>query len=106
MNFELRSALASCQLPPLRVHGGRPVELPNAGHLGGGQRALELVRRHQQQVLARALNQQRYPAYYRDMAVCLSAGMRPRDVLALCAQNSIEFAVAWYAAASIGAIGL
>jgi acyl-CoA synthetase (AMP-forming)/AMP-acid ligase II len=30
-------------------------------------------------------------------------GMRPGDVLALCAPNSIEFAVAWYAAASIGA---
>jgi acyl-CoA synthetase (AMP-forming)/AMP-acid ligase II len=31
-------------------------------------------------------------------------GVRPGDVLALCATNCIEFAVAWYAAASIGAI--
>jgi acyl-CoA synthetase (AMP-forming)/AMP-acid ligase II len=31
-------------------------------------------------------------------------GMRPGDVLALCAPNCIEFAVAWYAATSIGAI--
>ena len=31
-------------------------------------------------------------------------GLHPGDVLALCAPNSIEFAVAWYAAASIGAI--
>jgi acyl-CoA synthetase (AMP-forming)/AMP-acid ligase II len=41
----------------------------------------------------------------REVGAGLSArGMRPGDVLALCAQNSIEFAVAWYAAASIGAI--
>ena len=41
----------------------------------------------------------------REIGAGLSArGMRPGDVLALCAQNSIEFAVAWYAAASIGAI--
>src|SRR5215471_8854336 len=31
-------------------------------------------------------------------------GVRPGDVLALCAPNCIELAVAWYAAASIGAI--
>ena len=31
-------------------------------------------------------------------------GVRPGDVLALCAPNSIEFVVAWYAATSIGAI--
>jgi acyl-CoA synthetase (AMP-forming)/AMP-acid ligase II len=31
-------------------------------------------------------------------------GVRPGDVLALCAPNCIEFAVAWYAATSIGAI--
>jgi acyl-CoA synthetase (AMP-forming)/AMP-acid ligase II len=31
-------------------------------------------------------------------------GLHPGDVLALCAPNSIEFAVAWFAAASIGAI--
>ena len=41
----------------------------------------------------------------REVGAGLSArGMRPGDVLALCAPNSIEFAVAWYAAASIGAI--
>ena len=41
----------------------------------------------------------------REIGAGLSArGMRPGDVLALCAQNSIEFAVAWYAAASVGAI--
>jgi acyl-CoA synthetase (AMP-forming)/AMP-acid ligase II len=40
----------------------------------------------------------------REVGTGLSArGMRPGDVLALCAPNSIEFAVAWYAAASIGA---
>jgi acyl-CoA synthetase (AMP-forming)/AMP-acid ligase II len=31
-------------------------------------------------------------------------GLHPGDVLALCAPNSIEFAVAWFAASSIGAI--
>jgi len=31
-------------------------------------------------------------------------GLHPGDVLALCAPNSIEFAVAWFAAASIGAV--
>jgi acyl-CoA synthetase (AMP-forming)/AMP-acid ligase II len=31
-------------------------------------------------------------------------GIRPGDVLALCAPNCIEFAVAWFAATSIGAI--
>jgi len=31
-------------------------------------------------------------------------GLRPGDVLALCAPNCIEFAVAWYAATSIGAV--
>ena len=41
----------------------------------------------------------------REVGAGLSArGLRPGDVLALCAQNSIEFAVAWFAAASIGAI--
>src|SRR5436190_22179416 len=41
----------------------------------------------------------------REVGAGLSArGLRPGDVLALCAQNSVEFAVAWYAAASIGAI--
>jgi len=30
--------------------------------------------------------------------------VRPGDVLALCAPNSIEFAVTWYAASSAGAI--
>jgi acyl-CoA synthetase (AMP-forming)/AMP-acid ligase II len=40
----------------------------------------------------------------REVGTGLSArGMRPGDVLALCAPNSIEFAVTWYAAASIGA---
>jgi len=41
----------------------------------------------------------------REIGAGLSArGVRPGDVLALCAPNSIEFAVAWFAAASIGAI--
>ena len=41
----------------------------------------------------------------REIGAGLSArGLRPGDVLALCAPNSIEFAVAWFAAASIGAI--
>jgi len=41
----------------------------------------------------------------REIGAGLSArGVRPGDVLALCASNSIEFAVAWFAAASIGAI--
>jgi acyl-CoA synthetase (AMP-forming)/AMP-acid ligase II len=41
----------------------------------------------------------------REAGAGLSArGVRPGDVLALCAPNCIEFAVAWYAAASIGAI--
>jgi acyl-CoA synthetase (AMP-forming)/AMP-acid ligase II len=41
----------------------------------------------------------------RETGAGLSArGMRPGDVLALCAPNSIEFAVAWYAATAIGAI--
>jgi acyl-CoA synthetase (AMP-forming)/AMP-acid ligase II len=41
----------------------------------------------------------------REIGAGLSArGLRPGDVLALCAQNCIEFAVAWFAAASIGAI--
>ena len=31
-------------------------------------------------------------------------GLRPGDVLALCAPNCIEFAVAWYAATAAGAI--
>jgi len=42
----------------------------------------------------------------REVGAGLSArGLRPGDVLALCAQNSIEFVVAWFAAASIGASG-
>jgi acyl-CoA synthetase (AMP-forming)/AMP-acid ligase II len=32
------------------------------------------------------------------------AGIQPGDVVALCAQNSIEFVIAWYAASSAGAI--
>ena len=41
----------------------------------------------------------------RESAAGLSArGVRPGDVLALCAPNCIEFAVAWYAATSIGAV--
>jgi acyl-CoA synthetase (AMP-forming)/AMP-acid ligase II len=41
----------------------------------------------------------------REAGAGLSArGVRPGDVLALCAMNCIEFAVAWYAATSIGAI--
>jgi acyl-CoA synthetase (AMP-forming)/AMP-acid ligase II len=41
----------------------------------------------------------------REAGAGLSArGVRPGDVLALCAPNCIEFAVAWYAASSIGAI--
>ena len=41
----------------------------------------------------------------RETGAGLSArGLRPGDVLALCAPNCIEFAVAWYAATSIGAI--
>jgi acyl-CoA synthetase (AMP-forming)/AMP-acid ligase II len=41
----------------------------------------------------------------REIGAGLSArGLHPGDVLALCAPNSIEFAVAWFAAASIGAI--
>src|ERR1700751_2305869 len=41
----------------------------------------------------------------REIGAGLSArGLRPGDVLALCAPNSIEFAVAWFAASSIGAI--
>jgi acyl-CoA synthetase (AMP-forming)/AMP-acid ligase II len=41
----------------------------------------------------------------REAGAGLSArGVRPGDVLALCAPNCIEFAVAWFAAASIGAI--
>jgi len=40
----------------------------------------------------------------RETGAGLSArGVRPGDVLALCAPNCIEFAVAWYAATSIGA---
>ena len=34
----------------------------------------------------------------------LAQGIRPGDVLALCAPNCLEFAVAWFAAMSIGAI--
>src|SRR5215469_5515731 len=38
-------------------------------------------------------------------AAGLSArGVRPGDVLALCAPNCIEFVVAWYAATSVGAV--
>jgi acyl-CoA synthetase (AMP-forming)/AMP-acid ligase II len=41
----------------------------------------------------------------REAGAGLSArGVHPGDVLALCAPNCIEFAVAWFAAASIGAI--
>jgi len=41
----------------------------------------------------------------RETSAGLSArGVRPGDVLALCAPNCIEFAVAWYAATSAGAI--
>jgi acyl-CoA synthetase (AMP-forming)/AMP-acid ligase II len=41
----------------------------------------------------------------RETGAGLSArGVRPGDVLALCAPNGIEFAVAWYAATSAGAI--
>jgi acyl-CoA synthetase (AMP-forming)/AMP-acid ligase II len=41
----------------------------------------------------------------RETGAGLSAhGLRPGDVLALCAPNCIEFAVAWYAASSIGAV--
>ncbi len=41
----------------------------------------------------------------REVGAGLSArGLRHGDVLALCAPNSIEFAVAWFAAASIGAV--
>ena len=41
----------------------------------------------------------------RESAAGLSArGVRPGDVLALCAPNCIEFAVAWYAATLIGAV--
>ncbi len=41
----------------------------------------------------------------RETGAGLSArGVCPGDVLALCAPNSIEFAVAWYAATAIGAI--
>jgi acyl-CoA synthetase (AMP-forming)/AMP-acid ligase II len=41
----------------------------------------------------------------REVGAGLSArGLRHGDVLALCAPNSIEFAVTWFAAASIGAI--
>src|SRR5215831_7272785 len=40
----------------------------------------------------------------RETGAGLSArGLRPGDVLALCAPNCIEFVVAWYAATSIGA---
>src|SRR5262245_46165046 len=41
----------------------------------------------------------------RETGAGLSArGLRPGDVLALCAPNSVEFAVAWYAATAAGAI--
>jgi len=41
----------------------------------------------------------------RETGAGLSArGLRPGDVLALCAPNGIEFAVAWYAATAAGAI--
>jgi acyl-CoA synthetase (AMP-forming)/AMP-acid ligase II len=41
----------------------------------------------------------------RESAAGLSArGVRPGDVLALCAPNCIEFAVAWYAATWVGAV--
>ncbi len=44
-------------------------------------------------------------ASVRQIGTALAArGVRPGEVLALCAPNSIEFVATWYAATSIGAI--
>src|SRR6201994_242784 len=90
--------------------GREPVELviPDAtvpefvlgrAHLRGGKRALV------EAGTGRELSYAQLAAAVQQAGAWLSAqGVRPGDGLALCAPNSIEFAVSWHAASSIGAI--
>jgi acyl-CoA synthetase (AMP-forming)/AMP-acid ligase II/NAD(P)-dependent dehydrogenase (short-subunit alcohol dehydrogenase family) len=68
-------------------------------HLRGGKRALV------EAGTGRELTYAQLAATVRQAGAWLAAhGVHPGDVLALCAPNSIEFVVTWYAASSIGAI--
>ena len=68
-------------------------------HLRGGKRALV------EAGTGRELSYSQLAAAVQQAGAWLWArGVRPGDVLALCAPNSIEFAVSWHAASSIGAI--
>ena len=68
-------------------------------HLRGGKRALV------EAGTGRELSYAQLAAAVQEAGAWLSSrGVRPGDVLALCAPNSIEFAVSWHAASLIGAI--
>jgi acyl-CoA synthetase (AMP-forming)/AMP-acid ligase II len=90
-----RRTLPASVIPDLTL----PQFVLGAAYGRGGKRALvDAATGHE-------LSYAELAAAVRETGAGLSTrGLRPGDVLALCAPNCIEFAVAWYAATSIGAV--
>jgi acyl-CoA synthetase (AMP-forming)/AMP-acid ligase II len=90
-----RRTLPASVIPDLTL----PQFVLGAAYGRGGKRALVDAATGQE------LSYAELAAAVRETGAGLSTrGLRPGDVLALCAPNCIEFAVAWYAATSIGAV--
>ena len=94
-----RGAVAKKAVSPLIPSVTLPEFVLGQAHQRGGKRALVDA------TTGRTLTYRELAVDVRRVGAGLAAhGVQPGDVVALCAPNSIEFVVAWYAASMVGAI--
>ena len=91
-------AIVAAPGPPVIPNLALPEFVLGQAQVRGERRALVDA------VTGRVLSYRGLAVTVREVAAGFAArGVRPRDVLALCAPNSIAFAVSWFAALSVGA---